>query len=64
MQIADVVWGLLVNGVFWFAFFKVPQCLCQMIIQNHCLMPKLSNEKVLLLDLFLKRQSSLKLLPR
>lgn len=64
MQTADGVYGLLVNGVFGFALFKVPQRLCQMIIQDYCLMSKLANEKILLLDLFLERQSFLKLLLR
>ena len=64
MRTANMMYDLLVNGVFSFALFEVPQRLCQMIVQNHCLMPKFSNEKVFLLYLFLERQSSFELLLR
>ena len=63
MCIANVVYDLLVNGVFGFTLFKIPQRLCQVIVQDHCLVPKLSNEKIFLLNLFLERQSSFELLP-
>lgn len=64
MQTAELMKGLLVNGVFGFALLKVPQCLCQMVIQYHCLVSKLSDKKILLFDLFLERQSSFKFLLR
>lgn len=38
-----------------------PQRFCQMIVQRNGLVPKLPNEKILLLDLFLKRPQPLQL---